>query len=113
METQASTLAETLVEYGWRILDKSELPVWWADEIWEIESTWSPLARSAWITFLVDPAAEPSSRKKGQKVWAVALSPVKPIDRNSKEFVYVMALNSGWGEHLVSFFRELDNLRKN
>ena len=113
MQTQASTLAQTLDKYGWHLLSKVEMPEWWADEIWELESTWSPIGQSAWITFLVDPAVDPSSRRKGQKVWAAALSAVRPTDRNSKEFAYVMSLNSGWREIVDSFFQELDHLRKN
>jgi hypothetical protein len=76
MQSQASVLEQSTAESGWRIVSKQERPEWCADEIWELESIWSPLGRTVWITFLVDPQIEQTSRKKGQAVWAAAISSV-------------------------------------
>ena len=46
---------------------------WWADEIWELKSHWSPNKLVGYITALVDPMHD-GNRKKGQAVWAYGLS---------------------------------------
>jgi hypothetical protein len=64
---------------GWRIAAR-ETPTgdpWWVDELWEIESEWSPRGQRAVVTFLVDPQA-PSERKSGEHVGAVAMTRERP-----------------------------------
>ena len=41
---------------GWKIieLEKVELD-WWANEMWRLESVWSPIGKTAFVTFLLEP----------------------------------------------------------
>lgn len=70
MQSQVSELVDKLPEHGWGILAKEENIEWWADEIWQLESKWSPVGCKAYITLLVDPMAD-LNRRKGEAVWAV------------------------------------------
>jgi hypothetical protein len=64
---------------GWRVAMR-EVPTndaWWIDELWVIESAWSPQGARAFVTFLVDPQAV-SERQHGERVWAVAITRHRP-----------------------------------
>lgn len=113
MKFQKTKLAEQLSKYGWDILEvETENLDWWADEMWLITSKWSPVGSRAYITFLVDPQTLNSrSRKKGEDVWAVKSSPIKPIDWLTAENEFTLNLGQGWNKSLPSFFEHLAALR--
>lgn len=56
MEFQKQTIREKIIENGWEIteLEKAQLD-WWANEMWRLESVWSPVGETAFITFLLAP----------------------------------------------------------
>ena len=110
METQRSELLSQLPEYGWRVVGVGENLEWWADEIWHLESVWSPASSRAYITFLVDPQFD-GSRKKGEAVWAVMASPAKPMGRLQVEGEFTLSLGQGWKSRLPAFFAHLASLR--
>lgn len=112
MFIQAKILEDTIIDSGWQIVQKLEMPEWWADEIWHLESVWSPVGLSAWITFLVDPQLDHSARRKAQYVWSVAVSAEKPNDRVQSDFIHKMSLKSGWEEDLNRFVDKLNTMRK-
>ena len=112
MQTQAKILEEKIADAGWQIVQRFEMPDWWADEIWQLESIWSPIGHSAWITFLVEPECDHAARKKGQHVWAVGVSRKKPGDRVSTDFKDTMSLNSGWQKALSNFTKNLNQIRE-
>ena len=111
MLTQRAELARRLPEHGWQVLvvEDSSLE-WWADEIWLIESVWSPGGFRLYLTFLVDPVAD-SQRAKGQSVWAVGTSTARPMDRGTAEGKPLLSLGHGWRSHLAEFFAGLAGLR--
>jgi hypothetical protein len=111
MLTQRAELAKQLPENGWQVLlvEDSGLE-WWADEIWLIESLWSPQGFRLYLTFLVDPMAD-SQRAKGQSVWAVGTSTERPTNRGSAEGKPLLSLGYGWRSHLAEFFTGLAGLR--
>ena len=82
---------------------------WWADEMWLLESVWSPVGSCAYLTFLVDPQAS-NSRKKGASVWAVKASLGKPTTWLS-EGDCTLSLGQGWKEEMSEFFAYLAMLR--
>ncbi len=84
---------------------------WWADEIWLLESSWSPVGARAYVTFLVDPMATTADRKKGQDVWAVMASPARPADRMWVADEFTLSLGRGWKERLPDFWNHLSKLR--
>ena len=74
-------LASSLERSGWeRTLLHAEDLEWWADEIWEVRSRWSPFGTVAFVTLLVDPQWE-GPRRKGQGVWGVGCSTAFPASR--------------------------------
>ena len=77
--TQKRQVEAELERAGWRVAAR-DVPTsdpWWIDELWEIESEWSPRGARAFVTFLVDPQG-PVDRKAGEYVHAVAITRHRP-----------------------------------
>ena len=74
MEFQRQRIREKVTENGWKIteLEKYELD-WWVSEMWRLESVWSPIGKTAFVTFLIEPLSI-------EYVWAIKISEEKPID---------------------------------
>lgn len=109
MHTQRTELLNLLPAHGWRLAGLEENLEWWADEMWRLESAWSPVGTPAYVTFLVDPMFE-GSRKKGEAVWAVMASPDRPISR-LQDSELTMSLGQDWKKRLPDFFQQLSSLR--
>jgi hypothetical protein len=109
--TQRDEILAELARRGWRAtsLDGHALD-WWADEMWLLESEWSPRGREAYLIFLVDPMADPHVRKKGEQVWAAAVTARKPLERMEASSGFVVSLK-GWEEDLPGMFEYLSALR--
>lgn len=87
--TQRSQILAALPEAGWRLAARRTSEAWWIDELWELESVWSPQGRTACLVFLVDPQWD-GPRRFGEAVWAVACSGRRPerwTDSDSSEMV--------------------------
>ena len=110
MQTQRTELLNRFPEHGWRIAGEEENIEWWADEMWVLESVWSPVGSRAYITLLVDPMVGPN-RRKGEEVWAVMASLTKTISRLSAEGEFTLSFGQGWKERLPEFFEHLSALR--
>lgn len=110
MQAQRTELLSQLPEYGWRVAGTEENLEWWADEMWLLESVWSPVGSRAYVTFLVDPQFD-GNRKKGEAVWAVMSSPAKPDSRFEVEGEFTLSLGQGWKNRLADFFAHLSALR--
>jgi len=81
----AHRLSDLLNRFGWELAQiRVEELEWWADEIWELRSVWSPVGACAFVTLLVDPMWE-GQRRKGQGVWAAGHSLVDPRSRSEAE----------------------------
>jgi hypothetical protein len=110
MQAQRQELFNQVHEQGWRIVDQEQQPDWWADELWQLESLWSPVGSLACVTFLVDPMSD-ASRLKGEHVWAVSGSRTKPASRREAEAEFTLSLGQGWKERLPEFLNHLAALR--
>ena len=110
MITQQEQLEVGLSASGWEIVgrEKSNLD-WWADEIWKIESIWSPVGFTIYLTFLVDPQ-QSRVRKKGEDVWAIGASINRPKEREDGVEALV-PLRPKWGKRLHVFILEVNNMR--
>lgn len=74
MKTLEARLADALETDGWELVRRHVDDLdWWADELWELKSRWSPVDTPAFITFLVDLQWE-GNRRKGEGVWALGCS---------------------------------------
>lgn len=113
MDTQRTEILNQLSSRGWRVtsINDSQLE-WWADEMWLLESLWSPVGCHAYVTFLVDPQSPHSqTRKKGEAVWAVMASLMKPANWQSSGENFTLTLGQAWQNRLPDFFEHLDGLR--
>jgi hypothetical protein len=108
MITQRNKLIKLLPRYGWEVINvedhlrSSTDPDWFIDELWEIESVWTPEGLKIWITFLVDPQA-PS---------LIEASLRQPPDSRIGDAEIYLSLNAGWENRLPEFFSRLADLRK-
>ena len=110
MQAQRTELLALLPEHGWRVARVEEDLEWWADEMWLLESVWSPVGSRAYITFLVDPQFE-GNRKKGEGVWAAMASLFKPASWLAGEDEFTFSLGQGWRDNVPYFFAFLGILR--
>lgn len=110
MQAQRAELLALLPEHGWRLAMIEEDLEWWADEMWLLESVWSPVGSRAYVTFLVDPQFD-GSRKKGEAVWAVMASLFKPASNLRGEHEFMISLGRGWKDKLPYFFTFIGILR--
>jgi dephospho-CoA kinase len=101
VEFQRQAIREKLIENAWKIteLEKGELD-WWASEMWLIESVWSPIVKTAYITFLVAPMYE-------KEVWAVKVSEEKSVDRFGESTMSLKHLK----KELPEFMKFLSEIR--
>lgn len=106
MEFQRQTIREKLIENGWKIteLERGELD-WWANEMWLIESVWSPIGKTAYITFMLEPM-------DAKEVWDIVASNEKLENRNdSANSFYLNIKSSGWKKKLSEFMKSISELR--
>jgi hypothetical protein len=95
----------------WEIVSKyTDNLEWWADEIWELSSIWSPSGAKAYLTFLVDPMHD-GNRVKGQKVWGLGCSKNHPDSRYTAESGGTISLGKSFKNHFLDFTLKLDGLR--
>jgi hypothetical protein len=80
MRAQLNQLESLLPAEGWVLLVRETPGDWWLDELWILESSWSPVGLRAYISVLVDPQG-PVERRKGEGVWAVAVTARRPAGR--------------------------------
>ena len=111
MKTLNAKLADYLEVDGWDLVhDHTQDLEWWADEIWQLKSLWSPVGTEVFVTFLVDPMWE-GNREKGQGVWAVGCSASFPLNRDEADRGGILRLKASKEEieefiQLVSGFRD-------
>ena len=111
MKTPHQKLADHLEIDGWDIRNiHSDDLEWWADEIWELRSTWSPEGVSAFITFLVEPMSK-NNRTKGQDIWGVGCSRMYPQDKLQAESGGTCSIKSGAKNKLNDFSLEMEKIR--
>lgn len=106
MEFQRRTIREKLIENGWKIteLEKVELD-WWASEMWLIESVWSPISKTAYITFLFEPS-------EAKEVWDIVASSEKFEYRGDRKNSFFLNIKSSrWKKELPEFMKYISEIR--
>jgi hypothetical protein len=111
MKNSIEKLESYLEKNGWQIegIENDDLE-WWADEIWEMRSIWSPEGVPVYITFLVDPQHE-GNRNKGQSVWGIGNSSNYPISRVEAESNGTVSMNDIFKNNVNDFFQRIESLR--
>jgi hypothetical protein len=110
MQAQLHDIETLLAEHGWWIRDRECVAdVWWVDQIWTLESIWSPIGESAFLSVLVDPQA-PIERGRGEHVWAVCLTRARPTTLAQAR--PEVPLRPHWNTvHRAEFLKVLESLR--
>jgi hypothetical protein len=117
MSFQRTELLNQLSKHGWNVMNMegvdSEWPKldWWADEIWILQSVWSPQGCRIYLTFLVDPQAPIHGRKRGEGVWAVKASLGRPRQWMWEVGEIYLTLGQGWQRMLPGFLEDVSKLR--
>lgn len=111
MKTPVQRLTDGLEMNGWDVeaIHTRDLE-WWADEIWELKSHWTPQGATACITFLVDPQHE-GLRNKGQAVWGVGCSHGFPVSKREAEAGGTISLNALSRQGVAAFLEQVDRCR--
>lgn len=110
MKTLDAKLADSLEVDGWELTQRHSQDLeWWADEVWELKSRWSPEGKRAFVTFLVDLIWE-GNRRKGQGIWAVGCSPEFPKDRGEAEGECILRLKAS-KEEIEEFVEVVNGFR--
>jgi len=110
LKTFRAHLTNYLRSHGWEVFEHASDLEWWADELWELKSSWSPQGASGYITFLVDPMWE-GHRRKGQAVWAVGCSADYPKNRVHAHDAGMVRLNV-WRKEIEVFLKAVNGFRK-
>jgi hypothetical protein len=110
MDVWHTQLIATLSEHGWQVVDRQREDLdWWADEIWTVESQWSPKGMRIYLTWLVD-AMWDAPRLQGQQVWPVGTCMENPPGRLEAEGEPLMSIKH-WPRGLPDFLEALAALR--
>lgn len=115
MAVHRDTIRKLLSEFGWELVEARPITYLWVAEIWLIRSTWSPRDCMAYLTFEIDPQADPSDLSR---VWAVKASLTRPVDWATDEPEdgavpdgAILTLPIQKEKHLNSFAGELAKIR--
>jgi hypothetical protein len=111
MKIAQQKLRDYLEIKGWDIASITGTDLeWWADEIWELRSRWSPEGVKAFVTFLVDPQHD-GLRKKGQYVWGIGVSARPPASRAEAEGACLSLTSIAKKQYVENFLERLAQLR--
>ena len=115
MFAQRNELMKRLPGYGWEIKHIEEWASdnldWFIIERWQIESTWSPKGKAAFITFVIDPQADIYTGNRWKSFYAVKASLQPPVTCGARENEVELYLHRGWETHLTEFMEGLNSLR--
>lgn len=112
MNAKATAILDRLAELGWRASSVARYELeWWADEIWQLESSWSPVGSRAYLTFLIEPQIMRSGHETGDYVWAAMASREKPTGWQTTEESLSISLTRGWEERIPELLEYFSKLR--
>ena len=108
IESVAERLTSLLPDAGWQVVSKEVDPKGIDDEVWHIESTWSPQGAAAYLTLVIDPDPPIS---KG-RIWMVRASRNHPEsggqERHDDMNFY---LEKQWIQRFPDFVKSLGRFR--
>lgn len=104
-EMQAKALIAKLSEYGWRVLQREESLDWWALEFWKVQSEWTPVGFTIYLTLLTDP------QPPDGWLLAVGTSRERPYDRKEAGEPMIWSGGTFKERHLLEFCNQLSRLR--
>lgn len=108
MITQKREIQSEIERSGWKIVSVDDYE-WWENEVWEIESIWSPIGKKAFIVFVVDPQILTDK----SAVWAVLVSSKCPSNWSGESTDFTLVLNNKWKDNLPNLIKFLTKIRNN
>ena len=112
MTPQQQGILDRLAEAGWELTATEDLDHWWADEVWLLQSVWSPRNVQFYLTFLVEPQLDiHRKRRPGEGVWAALASVSLPTQWQASEGQYLFSLGHGWMERMTDFIAVVSKFR--
>lgn len=105
MDARIEKIMKAFLENGWKMIGPVDISSdWWFDEIFLIESQWSPVGKKLYLTLLTDPM---EIRRK--EVWSVSVSSSLPENRHIKPIGQI-TLNDVKKIDLKSFVKLINDL---
>ncbi|MCU0238410.1 MAG: hypothetical protein MUC29_03135 [Pyrinomonadaceae bacterium] len=106
MITQRNELLEIIEKNGWKVicLDNYEFKDW-ATETWLLESVWTPIGETAYVSFLIDPMLG----YENPSAWAIEIRKDKLKQEKTSEN-FVISLNQ-WHNKKDEFLQFLAQIR--
>ncbi len=106
MEAQKKEMLELTEKNGWKVteLDNYDFHKW-SMETWLLESIWSPIGTTAYVSFLIDPQSD----FQNPYAWAIRVSDEKLI--YGKESNHFEVSLKQWKNEKTDFLKFLDELR--
>lgn len=108
IEAVTGRMEPLLADAGWRVVEKETDSRGMEDEVWRLESTWSPQGAPAYLSFVID--LYPGTLKRG--IWMVRASRVHPGRRRSDQGDdSTFYLEKGWIGRCRNFVQGLSRFR--
>lgn len=107
MEAQRNEILELAEKNGWkcREFDNYDSQAW-TFEVWKLESVWSPVGLTAYVSLLID---QMSNDFRNPDVWAIEVSEEEPFHGKSRDG-FVVSLKQ-WSKEKEKFFNYLAEMR--
>lgn len=108
MEAQRNELIELAAKNGWEAteLDNYDFHKW-SIETWLLQSIWSPIGATAYVSFLIDPQSD----FQNPSAWAIEVSDEEPV--YGKERNRFTVLLKQWKNETANFLNFLSQIRGN
>ena len=110
MEAQRNELLELAEKSGWKAteLDNYDFHKW-SMETWRLESTWSPIGATAYVSFLIDPQSD----VQNPYAWAIEVSDEKPVyGKQRNHFEVSLKQWKNEKNHFLKFLEEIRSKNK-
>lgn len=110
MEAQRNEMLESAEKNGWKATELDNYDFHrWSMETWLLESVWSPIGATAYVSFLIDPQSD----FQNPYAWAIEVSAEKPIYGEERN-CFTVSLKQWKNEKndFLQFLEELRNRRK-
>ncbi len=110
MEAQRNEMLKLVEKNGWKALELDNNDFYkWSLETWLLESIWSPIGITAYVSFLIDPQSD----FQNPIAWAIELSDEKPVyGKERKSFEASLKQWKNQKNDFLKFLSEIRNQQK-
>ncbi len=106
MEAQRDEMLESVEKDGWKAIELDNYDFHkWSMETWLLESVWSPIGVTAYVSFLIDPQSD----FQNPYAWAIEVSDEKPV-YGKKNNCFKVSLKQ-WKNERNNFLKFLSEIR--